>query len=52
MFFAGHAATIHVRAGRQSQRVGVFGILHPTVLDKFEIRYPVSTLEVNIEVFL
>jgi len=32
--------------------VGVFGILHPAVLEKFELKYPVSTLEINIEVFL
>jgi phenylalanyl-tRNA synthetase beta chain len=52
-FFEGHAATIHVRVGdSQPVAVGVLGILHPTVLDNFDLRYPVSTLEVNIEVFL
>ena len=51
-FLPGHAASIHVRMGGREQVIGVFGILHPTVLEKFELRYPVSTLEVNIEVFL
>ncbi|KAL8704199.1 MAG: hypothetical protein Q9201_002617 [Fulgogasparrea decipioides] len=51
-FFEGHAAAIHVRIDGKEQVIGVFGILHPTVLEKFELRYPVSTLEMNIEVFL
>ncbi|KPI36857.1 Phenylalanine--tRNA ligase beta subunit [Cyphellophora attinorum] len=51
-FFEGHSASIHVRVGGKESVVGVFGILHPSVLEKFELRYPVSTLEVNVEVFL
>ncbi|KAB8296870.1 hypothetical protein EYC80_002279 [Monilinia laxa] len=51
-FFAGHAAAIYLRLGGKEVRVGEFGILHPTVLDKFELKYPVSTLEINLEVFL
>ena len=52
-FFPGHAASIHLRLGGQkSQVIGVFGILHPTVLEKFELKYPISTLEMNIEIFL
>ena len=52
-FFEGHAAAIHLRIGdKQPEKVGVFGVLHPTVLDKFELKYPVSVLEMNIEVFL
>jgi phenylalanyl-tRNA synthetase beta chain len=51
-FFPGHAASIHVKIGGKEHTVGVFGILHPTVLEKFDLRYPVSTLEMNIEVFL
>lgn len=51
-FFPGHAATIYLRLNDQESTIGVFGILHPTVLERFELRYPVSTLEVNIEAFL
>ena len=51
-FLPGRAAAIHLRLGGKEQVIGVFGILHPTVLDKFELVYPVSTLEMNIEVFL
>lgn len=51
-FFPGHAATIHVRISGKETTIGIFGILHPTVLERFELRYPVSTLELNIEEFL
>ena len=51
-FFPGHAASVHVRIGGRESVIGEFGILHPTVLEKFELKYPVSTLELNIEVFL
>ncbi|KAL2002331.1 hypothetical protein VTN02DRAFT_159 [Thermoascus thermophilus] len=51
-YFPGHAASIHVRIGSKEHVIGAFGILHPTVLEKYELKYPVSTLEMNIEVFL
>ncbi|CEJ81416.1 Putative Phenylalanyl-tRNA synthetase [[Torrubiella] hemipterigena] len=51
-FFHGHAASVHLRLEGKEARVGEFGILHPTVLEKFDIRYPVSTVEVNLEAFL
>ncbi|KAL1961329.1 hypothetical protein VTO42DRAFT_57 [Malbranchea cinnamomea] len=51
-YFPGHAATVHVRIGGKEQVIGAFGILHPTVLEKFELKYPVSALEINIEAFL
>lgn len=51
-FFAGHAAAIYLRVGGKEARIGEFGILHPTVLEKFELKYPVSTVEINLEVFL
>lgn len=41
-FFHGHAASVHLRLNGKEQRIGEFGILHPTVLEKFELRY-VST---------
>lgn len=51
-FFSGRAAAINVRLGGKVQRIGELGILHPTVLDKFGLGYPVTTLELNLEVFL
>jgi len=34
------------------QKIGVLGILHPTVLQNFEIGFPCSALEFNMEPFL
>jgi phenylalanyl-tRNA synthetase beta chain len=38
-FFSGHAAAIYLRLNGKQVRIGEFGILHPTVLEKFELRY-------------
>ncbi|KAF5641220.1 phenylalanine-tRNA ligase alpha chain [Fusarium sp. NRRL 52700] len=51
-FFTGHAASVYLRLAGKERRIGEFGILHPTVLEKFDLKYPVSTLEINLEVFL
>ncbi|OKL60613.1 Phenylalanine--tRNA ligase beta subunit [Talaromyces atroroseus] len=51
-YFPGHAAAVHVSIGGKEQVIGAFGILHPTVLENFGLKYPVSTLELNIEAFL
>lgn len=51
-WFHGHAAAIYLRLGGKTEKVGQFGILHPSVLEAFEIRYPVSALEFNLEAFL
>ena len=37
-FFPGHAAAIHLRLGGKDKVIGVFGILHPTVLEHFDLR--------------
>ncbi|KAI5460000.1 hypothetical protein BGZ63DRAFT_262960 [Mariannaea sp. PMI_226] len=51
-FLPGHAASVWLRVGGKEHRIGEFGVLHPTVLEKFDLKYPVSTLEINLEVFL
>jgi phenylalanyl-tRNA synthetase beta chain len=51
-YLAGHAAAIYLSLGGKPQRIGTFGILHPKVLQKFELPFPTSTLELNVEVFL
>jgi phenylalanyl-tRNA synthetase beta chain len=38
-FFQGHAAAIWLRLGGKQVRIGEFGILHPSVLEKFELRF-------------
>ena len=37
-FFPGHAAAIFVKVDGVAKRIGVFGILHPTVLDNFDLK--------------
>ena len=37
-FFPGHAAGVYLRLGGKEARIGEFGILHPTVLEKFDLR--------------
>ncbi|KAL4911238.1 hypothetical protein BDW74DRAFT_142595 [Aspergillus multicolor] len=51
-YFHGHSASIHVRIAGKDHTIGTFGILHPTVLESYGLKYPVSTLEINIETFL
>ncbi|KAI0403062.1 phenylalanyl-tRNA synthetase [Xylaria palmicola] len=52
-FFPGRAAGVFLgKAGGGSRRIGEIGVLHPEVLEKFEIKHPVSVLELNLEVFL
>ncbi|KAJ3085255.1 phenylalanine--tRNA ligase subunit beta [Quaeritorhiza haematococci] len=47
-FFPGRCANVYYK----NKHIGVFGILHPLVLEKFEIGYPCSALELNVEPFL
>ncbi|KAF2275835.1 phenylalanyl-tRNA synthetase [Westerdykella ornata] len=51
-FLKGHAASINLKMAGKQHKIGVFGILHPSVLHKFELPYPVSTLEIDLQVFL
>ena len=66
-FFPGRAATIYYRRPRpeptglealkeafthpHDEEIGVLGILHPSVLEKFEIGYPCSAVEFTLEPF-
>lgn len=54
-YLPGHAAAIFLKLGgkgAKAQRIGTFGILHPTVLKYFQLPFPASTLEMDVEVFL
>ncbi|KAF2798097.1 phenylalanyl-tRNA synthetase beta chain [Melanomma pulvis-pyrius CBS 109.77] len=51
-FLKGHSAAIKVNIGGKHHTIGVFGILHPSVLKCFDLGYPISTVEINLEVFL
>ncbi|KAM6932541.1 phenylalanine--tRNA ligase beta subunit isoform 2-T2 [Lycodopsis pacificus] len=47
-FFPGRCAEIFVRG----KSVGRLGVLHPDVIDRFELTMPCSALEIDIEPFL
>ena len=51
-YLPGHAAAVYLNLAGKATRIGAFGILHPKVLQKFELPFPTSTLELNVEVFL
>lgn len=60
MYFPGRAATIFYRpaplkgtttSSKQDLNIGTLGILHPTVLENFEIGFPCSALEFTLEPF-
>lgn len=46
-FFPGRAAAVYARG----RRVGAFGVVHPEVLEGFDIPYPVAALELELEEF-
>ncbi|GJJ07485.1 hypothetical protein Clacol_001687 [Clathrus columnatus] len=51
-FLPGRAASIYYReSSSRDVKIGVLGILHPNVLQNFEINYPCSALEFNLEPF-
>ncbi|KAF7721278.1 phenylalanine--tRNA ligase subunit beta [Apophysomyces ossiformis] len=57
-YFPGRSADIHLRYvdsetnERKEAKIGTFGVLHPTVLNSFELSHPTTTLEFNLEPFL
>ena len=52
-YFPGRAASILLTApDREKICIGTFGILHPEVLDKFDIKYPASCVELDLEALL
>lgn len=51
-FYEGYAADIVLQVKGKQAVIGKLGILHPTVLEKFKLKYPVSVVEFNVEVFL
>lgn len=54
MYFPGRGAKVFYRHqnGQESKVVGSIGVLHPTVLNAFEIPYAASAVEINAEIFL
>ena len=51
-YFPGRAAEVLLTSpstGGERVRIGTFGILHPEVLGAFDVGYPASCLEINLE---
>jgi len=51
-FFPGRSAEIVVGKGDKHKVVGIFGVVSPDVLANFEITFPCSLLELDLEIFL
>lgn len=53
-FFPGRSAHVMLRAADKSEgeRIGVFGALHPEVMQKYELPLAASALELNVEKML
>lgn len=52
-YFTGRAASIILTTPtRGKARIGTFGILHPEVLANFDIKYPSSCLELDLETLM
>ena len=52
LFFTGRGASILLNNGSSVQCIGKFGVLHPDVLKHFDIAYPASILEMELECLL
>jgi phenylalanyl-tRNA synthetase beta chain len=54
MYFPGRAAEVILTkpGGAEKVRLGTFGILHPGVLKNFDINYPSSVMELDLELLL
>jgi phenylalanyl-tRNA synthetase beta chain len=51
-YFPGRVAQIMIeKESGETLIAGVFGVLHPHVLQNFELNYPVASVEMNIELF-
>jgi len=49
-YFPGRAASVLLTSpSRENVQIGTFGILHPEVLKNFDIQYPSSCLEIDLE---
>jgi len=53
MYLPGRAAHVYLNTPtQQNVIIGSLGVLHPDVLQKYEILYPTAVVEINIEILL
>jgi len=50
-FFPGQRADVYLRreSKKKEKKVGVFGLVHPTVLERYQIPFPVVLLELRLQ---
>ena len=52
-YFSGRAADVIVyKRDGEKTKIGSFGMVHPEVMHNFELIYPCSALEIDLELFL
>lgn len=57
-YFPGRSAYVFLRyicpetSTRKAIRIGSFGILHPSVLESFDLANPTTAIELNLEPFV
>jgi len=51
-YFPSRSADIYLRQDGEVKVIGSFGILHPEVLEKFDLNFPTSAMEFDLEPFL
>ena len=51
-FFPGMAADILLKKGDEESKIGSMGVIHPDVLANFDIIYPTTVLEIDLDALL
>lgn len=52
VFFPGMAAEVVLRSDAGERVVGVLGVVHPEVLGSYEVSYPCSVCELDVEALM
>lgn len=53
MYFSGRCAkVVMTKADGTDVELGMYGVLHPTVLENYDLSYPCSVVEMDIEPLL
>jgi phenylalanyl-tRNA synthetase beta chain len=51
-FYQGQRASVVVRKDGRDMIIGSMGVIHPEVLNNFKLKFPVSALELTLEIFV
>jgi len=50
--FPGRQASVKLKDNGTQTTIGILGIIHPEVLENFGLNFPVSTLIIELDIFL